>query len=176
MIWLGLLLVVVVILEVLRRERLVGLAMILASLGFVISLSVLNVDAFIVRQNVQRELRGAGSQSASQNRVDLDAAYFLDLSDDAIPPLVNAFHSKSLPVSVKEKVGAALACKEYQRELTEPKSAWQSFHFSRLNADAALKQVNKELDGYQLIDADWPLKVETPGGEEFPCYQSYYDD
>ena len=57
MIWLGLLLVAVVILEVLRRERVIGLGMVLASLGFVISLSVLNVDAFIVKQNIQREIR-----------------------------------------------------------------------------------------------------------------------
>src|SRR6185503_13629357 len=40
MIWLGLLLVAVVIFEVLRRERLIGLGMVLASLGFVISLGI----------------------------------------------------------------------------------------------------------------------------------------
>ena len=57
MIWLAILLVAVVVLEILRRERVVGLAMVLASLGFVISLSLLNVDAFIVKQNIQREIR-----------------------------------------------------------------------------------------------------------------------
>jgi len=175
MIWLGMLLVVVVLLEVLHRERTVGLAMVLASLGFVISLSVLNVDAFIVKQNIQRELRGAADKSAAQSRVDLDAQYFLDLSDDAIPPLVNAFHSKSLPVSVKEKIGAALTCKQYEHKQDKTEYPWQSFHFSRLNAEAALKQVNKELDAYKIVDVEWPITVETPEGEEFPCHQ-YYDD
>lgn len=175
MIWLGLLLVAVVILEVLHRERAAGLVMVLASLGFVISLSVLNVDAFIVRQNIQRELRGTGEKLTAQNRADLDAQYFLDLSDDAVPPLVEAFHSKSLPVSVKEKVGAALMCKRYEHEQDKQEYPWQSFHFSRLNAAAALKQVNKELDAYKVIDAEWPVKIETPGGKEFPCYQYYYD-
>jgi hypothetical protein len=174
MIWLGLLLVVVAILEVLRRERLIGLGMVLASLGFVISLSLLNVDAFIVKQNIQREIRSTTDKTFAQGGADLDAQYFVDLSEDAIPPLVSAFHSKSLPVSVKEKVGAALACKQYERKQDTRTYPWQSFHFSRWNADTGLKEVKKELDTYKIIDKDWPVKVKTPGGEEFPCYQ-YYD-
>lgn len=175
MIWLGLLLVSVVILEVLRRERLIGLGMVLASLGFVISLSLLNVDAFIVRQNIQREIRSTTDKTFAQGRADLDAQYFLDLSDDAIPPLVSVFHSKSMPVSVKEKVGAALACKQYERKQDTRTYPWQSFHFSRLSADKGFKKVKKELDAYKIIDKDWPFQVKTPSGEEFPCYQYYYD-
>ncbi|HSB00688.1 MAG TPA: DUF4173 domain-containing protein [Anaerolineales bacterium] len=176
MIWLGLLLVVVVILEILHRERVAALAMLLTALGFAISLSLLNVDAFIVRQNIQRELRGTGEKPAAQGRADLDAQYFLDLSEDSIPPLVSAFHSKSLPVSVKEKVGAALACKRYEYKQDQRKYAWQSFHLARLNANTALQQVDKELDAYEITTQIWPPKVETPGGEEFACYQSYYED
>jgi hypothetical protein len=175
MIWLGLLLIAVVILEVLRRERTVGLAMVLASLGFIISLNLVNVDAFIVRQNVQREIRSATDQAFAQGRADLDAQYFLDLSDDAIPPLVSAFQSKSLPESVKEKVGAALACKLHDRKQNTSKIPWQGFHFSRLNADSSFRQVEQELTAYQIIDKDWPPMVKTPGGEEFPCYQYSYD-
>jgi hypothetical protein len=174
MIWLGLLLVAVVILEVLRRERLIGLGMVLASLGFVISLSLLNVDAFIVKQNVQREIRSTTDKTFAQGRADLDAQYFVNLSEDAIPSMVSAFHSKSLPVSVKEKVGAALACKQYERKQDTRTYPWQSFHFSRWNADTGLKEVKKGLDAYKIIDKEWPVKVKTPAGEEFPCYQ-YYD-
>jgi len=174
MIWLGLLLLAVVILEVLHRERAVGLAMVLASLGFVISLSLVNVDAFIVRQNIQRELRG-GETPAEPNRADLDALYFVDLSDDAIPPLVDMFRSKSLPVSVKEKIGAALVCKRYEHEQDQTKYPWQSFHFSRWSAERAFQQVSKELDAYQVTTVDRRTEVETPEGETFPCYQ-YYDD
>ncbi|HEX5808356.1 MAG TPA: DUF4173 domain-containing protein [Anaerolineales bacterium] len=175
MIWLGLLLVAVVVLEVLRRERLVGLSMVLVALGFVISLSILNVDAFIVRQNIQREVRSAADKEFARGRADLDVQYFLDLSDDAIPPLVRAFRAGSLPVPVKEKIGAALTCKYYAREQDENRIPWQGFHFSRWNADVAFRQVSKQLKTYQVIDADWPVMVETPGGEEFPCAQ-YYDD
>ena len=176
MIWLGLLLVAVVVLEVLRRERTIGLALVLATLGFIVSLNLLNVDSFIVKQNIQREIRSGTDKLFAQGRADLDAQYFLDLSDDAIPPLVNAFHSKAVPAAVKEKVGAALACKLYERKQSREKDIpWQGFHFSRMNADLAFNQVRKELNEYQIIDRDWPVMVETPGGEEFSCYQYYYD-
>ncbi|HEU4744482.1 MAG TPA: DUF4173 domain-containing protein, partial [Anaerolineales bacterium] len=152
MIWLGLLLVAVVVLEVLRRERAIGLSMVLAALGFVISLNVLNVDAFIVRQNLQREIRSTTDKTFARGRADLDAQYFVDLSEDAVPPMVHVFQSKSVPASVKEKIGAALACKSYERKQVESEVPWQGFHFSRWRAETALEQVNKELQTYEVID------------------------
>ncbi len=175
MIWLGLLLVAVVILEVLRRERTIGLAMVLAALGFVISLNVLNVDAFIVNQNIQREIRSTTDEAFARGRADLDVQYFLDLSDDAIPPLVEAYLSRGLPASVKDKVGAALACQNHERRQAEQAIPWQGFHFSRWRADAAFQQVNEQLEAYEIIEQDWPVKVETPGGEAFPCVPYYFD-
>ncbi len=175
MIWLAILLVSVVLFEILRRERAIGLAMVLVSLGFVISLSLLNVDAFIVQQNIQREIRSASDEDFSQGRVDLDAQYFLDLSEDAVPALAEAFLNKSLPEAVHEKIGAALACKHYDRGLDQRVLPWQSFHFSRFYADRAFAQVKKQLDGYKITDTDWPVLVETPNGEELSCWPNYYD-
>jgi fumarate reductase subunit C len=175
MIWLGLLLVVVVLLEITRRERAVGLAMLLALLGFIISLNLLNVDSFIVKQNIQREIRGVNDAAFAQGRADLDAQYFLDLSDDAVPSLVNAYQSQPLPDSVKEKIGASLVCIRYTRHLDEREFPWQSFHFSRYFADRALAEVGQELDTYKILDKDLPVLVETPTGEEFSCWQYYYD-
>lgn len=174
MLWLGLLLVAVVVLEVLRRERSIGLTMVLASLGFVISLSLLNVDGFIVKQNIQRELNGSADKAFTQGRSDLDAQYFLDLSDDAVPALVDGFSNGSLPENVHEKIGAALACKEYDQR-DDKHLPWQAFHLSRVFADMAFSKVSKQLDGYTVTDADWPVKVETPSGDEFSCWQYYYD-
>lgn len=175
MIWLGLLLVAVVVLEALRRERIIGLAMVMAALGFILSLNILNVDVFIVRQNLQREIRSVTDKTFAQGRADLDAQYFVDLSDDAIPPLVDAFQSQALPESVRENVGAALACKRHARGQSENATPWQGFHFSRWNADKALKAVEQALDEYQVRDTDWPTQVKTPSGEDFPCYPYYYD-
>jgi hypothetical protein len=175
MIWLGLLLITVVVLEMTRRKRLAGLAMLLAAFGFIISLNVLNVDAFIVKQNVQREIRGVNDKTFAQGRADLDTQYFLDLSDDAIPPLVSAYQTKSLPASVKDKLGASLACFRYTRNQVENNYSWQSFHFSRYNADRAFAAVKKNLDTYKIVDKDLPVMVETPNGEEYSCWQYYYD-
>ncbi len=175
MIWLGLLLITVVFLEMTRRERFAGLAMVLAALGFVISINALNVDGFIVKQNIQREIRSANDKSVSQGSADLDAQYFLDLSDDAVPVLTDAFLNKSLPLAVNEKVGAALICKRYLREQEDQEYLWQSFHFSRYNADLAFAKIDKKLDAYQIHDKDLPVTVTTPSGEEFFCYQYYYD-
>jgi hypothetical protein len=149
--------------------------MVLTALGFVISLSLLNVDAFIVEQNIQREIRSVNDDDFSRGRADLDAQYFLDLSDDAIPSLVDAYRSKSLPASVKEKVGASLACIRYKRNLMDRDQTWQSFHLSRYSADRAFEAVSKELDAYQVEDEDLPAVVITHAGEEFSCWQYYYD-
>lgn len=172
LIWIGLLLVATIVLEILRKERMFAFAMLLASFGFAISLPILNVDVFIVNQNIQRELN-----SGTKDLVDLDAQYFIDLSDDAIPTLVNTFHASrpTTPDSIQEKVGAALACIRHQRELNERDTSWQSFHFARLNAEKALSSIKKELARYAVNDSEYPATVTTPSGEEFPCSEYFYD-
>jgi hypothetical protein len=176
MIWLALLLVVVVALEIAHRERGIGFAMVLAALGFVVSLNLLNVDAFIVKQNIQRELRGDSEKNLSQGgRVELDAQYFLDLSDDAVPALAAAFENNTLPEAVQEKVGAALFCKRYDREQYDREISWQSFHAARSNADRILARIKNDLDEYQVVNSDWPVTIKTPAGNEFFCQPYYYD-
>lgn len=170
LIWIGLLLITTIVLEILRKERAFAFAMLIASFGFAASLPILNVDAFIVNQNIQRELNGTAVE-------DLDSVYFVQLSDDAIPPLVNALQTPSLPDSVHEKVTAALACIRHSRELrlNGREYSWQSFHFSRANADNALASVKPQIDTYEIDDSEYPYKAVSPNGEEFPCYSYYYD-
>lgn len=172
LIWIGLLLVVTIVLEIIRKERAFALAAVIASLGFAMSLPILNVDAFIVRQNIQRELNGA---DAPLGRSALDAQYFLDLSDDAVPALVKALQTPSLPDSVKGKVGASLACIRYERTHESRDRSWQSFHFSRFNADKSLASVKKILDEFAINNEGDPLKVTAPGGDEFECWTYNYD-
>jgi len=178
MIWLALLLIVVVAFEMTRRERSIGLAIVLAALGFVISLSLLNVDAFIVNQNVQRELRGSTETETVQNArtgEELDTQYFLNLSDDAVPALAAAFRNKSLPEPLREKVGAALFCMRYEREQDKRKLSWQSFHVARFNADKVFAEIKKELGVYEITNPEWPVTIKTPAGTEFSCWQYAYD-
>ena len=170
LIWIGLLLIATIVLEILRKERMFAFAMLIASFGFAISLPILNVDVFIVNQNIQRELK-----SWTKDVVDLDAQYFIDLSDDAVPTLVNTFQAPSTPDSVREKVGAALACIRYERGLTESDISWQAFHLSRFNADKALASIKRELAGFGVDATEYPTQVVTPSGGKFPCSEYYYD-
>ena len=100
LIWLGVLLGAVVLLELVRRERWFASAALVCSLGFGLTAAALNVDDFIVRQNVDRAHRGQG----------LDVAHLASLSTDAVPALVEEFASQSSPPETREAVGAALAC------------------------------------------------------------------
>jgi hypothetical protein len=170
LIWLGLLLIVTIALEILRKEHMFTFAMLIASLGFAISLPILNVDTFIVNQNVQREIRTKANDSTN-----LDTQYFLNLSDDAVPALVSTYQTPSLPDTVREKIGASLACIHYNRGLDTHESKWQSFHFATLNADNALTSISKDLKGYKINDTDYPAQVTAPSGNEFSC-STYYSD
>jgi hypothetical protein len=35
--------------------------------------------------------------------------------------------------------------------------------------ERALQAVQKDLEGYQIINDDWPVKVITPQGQEYEC-------
>ena len=170
LVWIGLLLIATMVLEILRKERMFAFAMLIASFGFAASLPILNVDALIVDQNVRRELKGDVVEK-------LDSVYFVELSDDAIPPLVDALRSPSLPDSVHEKVTAALACIDYQRELrrNDREYSWQSFHISRVNADKALESVRSQIDAVEIDESEYPTIAIMPSGEEYFCSSYYYD-
>ncbi|MBW7919827.1 MAG: DUF4173 domain-containing protein [Anaerolineales bacterium] len=180
MIWLGLLLVATVVLEILRRERMFALAALVAAIGFAATLPILNVDAFIVRHNVQRALDGnlASDQSRadSVNADQLDISYFIQLSPDALPPLVAAFRADDTPASVRDALGAALACIRYRAD-EQPDMDWHSYHVSRWNETRLLEEIRPELEGYFIHkkkDA-WFTSVATPLGRDYNCLATFMD-
>ena len=161
MIWLGLLLAVVLVLDILRKERTFALAALLASIGFAVTLTLLNVDGFIVRQNVARAATGES----------LDVTYLASLSSDSVPALVAAYQDQTLPGYTRDAVGAALVCHEHVTSGSGDQN-WRSYTLSGGRADQALRQVQSRLDAYQILDSDWPVKVLTPGSITYECYQS----
>jgi hypothetical protein len=166
MIWLGLLLVATVALEIMRRERMFAIAALIASIGFAATLPVLNVDAFIVKQNVQRTVSGE----------ELDISYFMQLSPDAIPPLVAAFRSDGLPDPVHDALGAALACIRYQDNDPNPDTDWRAYHVSRWAQISLLKSIGSELKGYELDVQAYPVTVTSPKGTVYTCgYNNFMD-
>jgi len=166
LLWLGLLLIATIILEILRKERTFALSILVAALGFAVSLNLLNVDAFIVRQNIAREL---APFALEDRKADLDVLYFLTLSDDAIPPLSAALRTPALPDSDKEALAATLVC---FRAWRSPSDAypWPSFHLSRFAADRALEEIQPLLSRYKLLQEDGEQKVLLPSGKTFSCF------
>jgi hypothetical protein len=179
--WIAFLLVATIVLEILRRERWFAFFAVLASFGFAASLALMNVDAFIVRQNIARELSGQpapDSQSAPGSRgerVELDTNYFLTLSDDAVPALVQAYQSGSLPDDIENRLAGSLACIRNARKPGDEKLPWQGFHLSSFFADQALARIDQDLNEYKIQEKDWPPVVVDSQGNEVPCFSNYMD-
>jgi hypothetical protein len=167
MIWLGLLLAVVVVLDILRKERTFALAALLAAIGFAATLTTINVDGFIVRQNVARAAAGA----------ELDAAYLASLSPDSVPALVDALQDGSLTPGTRNSVGAALACRVYIDGNRNADSNWRSFTLSGWRADQAMGQADVKaiFDNYGILDDNYPVQVQTPMGEKYDCFTTGMD-
>jgi hypothetical protein len=166
-IWVAILLACVVLLDLLQRQRAFALAVLLASLGFGLSLTLLNVDGFIFQRNVQRFELGQ----------DLDVGYLASLSSDAIPAMVDLYQSPAAAATTRDRIGAALACIQSQADSRQRgDTAWQSFHFSTYRADASLRLVADKLKTYTIKNDAWPSTVKTPLGEKFDCYSSVMDD
>ena len=152
MLWLGLLLTAVVLLEILRRERLFPLALLLASIGFAATLAIGNVDAIIVRQNVARAPQGKG----------LDVPYLASLSSDSVPALAAAYTSAALPGLTRDAVGAVLVCRLHNAP--SPKTAdWRGFTLSRWLADQAMARVKSRLAKYQVTGSQPDSQNAAPG-------------
>jgi hypothetical protein len=158
MIWLGVLLAVVVVLDILHKERAFALAILIASMGFAVTLSLINVDGFIVHQNVTHTLDGK----------ELDVTYLASLSTDSVPALVAEYQDHSLPGLTRDALGAVLFCQS-QMSSSRKDNDWRSFTLSNWSANRAVKQVQPELDKYQVVNKDWPILILTPAGVHFDC-------
>jgi hypothetical protein len=127
MVWLGILLVVTMLLEVLRKRERFLLALLLTAFGYAISLGVVNVDGLIARQNVTRTMQGE----------EFDASYIQVLGDDAVPDLVDLYRRQGLPEKVRDGLGADLACRT-ATAVEEKPGPWQSYHPSHARAVSLL--------------------------------------
>ena len=153
MLWLGVLLVAVAVLEGFGRLRYFALVGILSCLGFGLTLNLLNVDAFVVHQNVSRTLQGEP----------LDVAYLAELSYDAVPALAERFDDQRLPQAARSHIGAILACgAALDARQTEP-LPWQSFLWSRHNARQLYQEYQAKLAAYTIESEDGFLRVNVNG-------------
>ncbi len=158
MIWLGVLLSAVLVLEVLRRQRLFPLVALLALVGFAVTLALINVDGSIVRQNVARAPQGKG----------LDVAYLATLSPDSVPALAAAFESPDLPGLTRDEVGAVLVCRLHS--VSQPTSGdWRSFNLSAWGAVQDMARLRNLLQSYRVTQDQGTVKILTPAKVYYEC-------
>ena len=160
--WLALHLVVFLVLLFRGNLRRFAPFAALGTLGFVVTLNLLNVDAFIVRQNVKRfELT---------EEIDLDYLYYL--TDDAVPGLVE--FARVAPEGVREELLASLACRRAMQGERLADLAWPSWHPSHARAMTLLDGL-EALDSYTVEFEDWSWMVSGPGLEKDYCDYWFWD-
>jgi hypothetical protein len=129
MIWLGALLVWFAVTLWIAPGRL-ALGLLVAAFGFVLTLNLLNPDAFIVRKNVGRHLE-KGLVTVSNGARVVDVNYLLNLSDDAVPALVAALPELG---DMRQTAEEELQFRYQQRRDDASWRRWQSWNVSRWQA------------------------------------------
>ena len=163
--WTGGMLAALAFLEVTQKMKRLPFVLILMLMAFGLTINILNVDGFIVKQNVQRAVNPPTEDVDNQ----LDVAYLSELSLDSVPPLSSNFKDESLPEDLRQKIGGVLACQFTARDLTE-KTPWTSWHFARSQAFTQLQDLEDELSGYRVYQSEdpWGWFVDI-NGDSFPC-------
>lgn len=159
MIWLAILLLAAAILDLLHRQRAFAVICLFTLLGFGISLSLLNVDAFIVQQNVERFQKGE----------ELDIPYLTSLSTDAIPAIVAEYRSPAADQATREHLAATLSCILSETRPRSSDPSWRAWNLSEARARALLRSVEPELRAYRVDDSNWPVRVTSPQDNTFEC-------
>ncbi len=164
MLWLGILIVAVLIFEIRKQPRFFASLVLIVLVGFTVSLNLMNVDGFIVRQNIKRAAEGE----------QLDVSYLAGLSADSVPVLVDAYSAYDISPTLQEKIGAALVCYSSLNEGKE--TQWQSFHFSDWRAERALRSIQNELRSYTVLENNGLTMIISPSGTDFSCYDTIWMD
>jgi len=162
MIWIGLLLLAIIILEVNRKMECLAIFLICLIFSFGLTINLVNIDRYIVQENISRVL----SITEDNPLTELDAGYLHSLSYDSIPPLVSFFNDPAIPRSIHDEIGGILACRLVSFDGSE-NQPWTSTHFSRSKAVRILKENADALDKFLFYeDSEWFVKI---NGERRPC-------
>lgn len=133
MVWLGVVLAWFALTLWLRPERF-AVGLLVAGLGFVATLNVINPDALIVVQNVRRGSDMAVRENAPGDDLAsyIDTDYFRTLSEDAVPALIAV--ADEATGEVREEIEANLRWRAAAVVDQAHPPAWPAFHLSRARA------------------------------------------
>jgi hypothetical protein len=155
--WMGFLFVVFLVLLITGHLRRFALAAALCAVGFVTTLNLLNIDAFITTRNITR--------LAETGAIDID--YLSTLSNDAMPGLIPL--AQESPSWVRAELLPYLACRQTLLSDRDERISWQSYHFSHVKAQKVLTEIEDDLRDYQVELTDRGWIVSGPDGEQ-GCY------
>lgn len=178
MVWLGILLAAMVVLELLKKQRAFALASLIASIGFVLTLNIINVDGLIVRQNVQRTLNGDGlsqdEETGQKSNGELDAYYLQSLSTDATLALIEAQGNHQLAAFDRNELAAILACQFTIMADERDQATWVSYHWADAHAWGLLKDHRDDFSAAQVYKNTYGAWWVMVNGDRRPCHYDPY--
>jgi hypothetical protein len=154
MVWLGVLLAAAILFELIQRRGFISLALLFACAGYCLTLAGINVDGLIASQNIERARKGG----------DFDTLYLRELSEDAVPVLLDAFDRDDLSEELHNEIGGNLACRYAM--LDNGAIPWQELHLGKMKARQLLLERYEDFSQYPVTDNGYDLVVEVNGVEE----------
>jgi hypothetical protein len=147
MVFVGLLLLALIIMELTNSFRRLGLVLMLGFLAFALVMVGLNEDALIAQQNLERAVQGEK----------LDAAYLVHgLTNDAVPTLFRYMDNGALDPELQEKLQLVMACRYGYYKEVFGNAPWQSTSISELVAGKLFEQ-------HAEVLSNAPLRPKTTG-------------
>jgi hypothetical protein len=160
-IWIGILFLAILLLEVLGKHRFFTLASLAAVTGFVLTMNILNIDAFIIKSNVQR---------LSNPEAILDTNLLKDLSLDSMPVLNKLADDPHITEQEKVEIGVVLACRA--DDLNNDQSGWLSYTLPKTLASKSLQENKTLWEDVSLKENEWGARYADLESGDFYC--AYY--
>ena len=160
MVFVGLLLLALIIMELTNSFRRLGLVLVLGVLAFALVMVGLNEDALIARLNLERAVQGEK----------LDADYLVhSLSNDAVPMLFHTMDDAELTPELREKLQLVMACRYANFKDVYGDTPWQSSTIPVVVAEKLYKQHEEVLNDLPVWDHN-SASIVTIDGEVIWCY------
>ena len=160
MVFVGLLLLALILMELTNSFRRLGLVLVLGVLAFALVMVGLNEDALIAQQNLERAVQGEK----------LDAAYLVHrLSNDAVPTLFRYMDDPDIDPELREKLQLVMACRYANFEDNYGKATWQSITIPTSVAGKLYVQHDEVLSSVPLDTISTGSAVSIDG-ETIWCY------
>jgi FlaA1/EpsC-like NDP-sugar epimerase len=152
MVFVGLLLLALIIMELTNSFHKLGLVLVLGMLAFALVMVGLNEDALIAKQNLERTVQGEK----------LDAAYLVHgLSNDAVPTLFRYMDDPDLDSELQEKLQLVMVCRYGNYKEVYGNAPWQSITIPTLAARRLYQQHEEVFSSLTSVTID---------GEIIWCY------